>query len=1088
MKKSLLLFLVSFSFLAQAQNEPYIKDFVQKIIPPTPTAFEFSNFGNIPFNGSTGGFNYSVPIYTIKSGDISLPISVNYFTNGVQVDALSGLVGTNWSLSAGGAISRVIKDWPDEGEANWFPATIDPYGDEEEIRNLARDSSWDSEQDWFSFSVNGISGSFFFDENLVLHLSSNDHLVITYEPFTSGGGISKFTITDENGFRYIFGDGANFIESSISLEECSTMQIGSATSWFLKEIISPTNNSISFAYEDNDLLYKTNLINNYALTGVCNYPQQNFSPSTTVCLNRNSSQSKVISLIQFKNNQVVFEYNENREDEGGKSLKTIKIKTPDEIIKQVDFDYDMVSARTVPINSVLIGDNSLTKRLFFKKITLNSNLQTDLQEKYQFDYYEPDELPIRLSYSKDKFGYNNGTLNQTPYSNTILTSSIANIAQPYNTQFLANLEVNPSVVHYGALQKITYPTGGYSIIEYEPNSDVEMEDVMVPSTYTINPIKYCDTSTSPTLGTFEFVSNGTPLNFQAIANTQGPTCNTGINNPNYNIKVYKDNVVIFNEFAAYGTSLYSSPSVACVSTVPSPYNHQPICTVSGSTYKIVISLEKTGTYGQVVIKYNNVATQVPKTIFGGGVRVKNISDYTDDQHSYNKKNYFYNQLSEYPSNPALLSAPYNSTMIHSYEPKFYQVNQIMLACNPSGLVLDGGLKITFNSSSYTAGYISRQATNYSAITEIYENDGLKNGATEKLFVANPVTPGQMILGGDIYSVPASNYGDFFKDLIREETVYDNNNQQKSKKIFNYSLHASNYLTSMIARKNFEDPPAGWLDPLINFSVWSYKNYYGIVKLDQVSEIENYDGRAIEKITNNNYGSAPFFELQSKVTTNSQNEIITTEYKYPFDLVGTEQAPFMQNLLNVNRIGEPIITAAFNGSTKISETHIKYGNSTNTSHLLLPTEMHSNKNSSGIDVALIENRKIQFKQYDDKGNIQEYQLENGSPVSIIWGYDKQYPIAKIEGSTYGPIASYASTLETESNNGTLTETSFSGLQTMPNTMVTGYVYRPLIGVISITDPKGVTIFYDYDASGKLKSVKDNFGRILSENEYHFKPQP
>jgi YD repeat-containing protein len=46
---------------------------------------------------------------------------------------------------------------------------------------------------------------------------------------------------------------------------------------------------------------------------------------------------------------------------------------------------------------------------------------------------------------------------------------------------------------------------------------------------------------------------------------------------------------------------------------------------------------------------------------------------------------------------------------------------------------------------------------------------------------------------------------------------------------------------------------------------------------------------------------------------------------------------------------------------------------------------------------------------------------------------------------------------------------------------------LIGVTSSTDPRGQTVYYEYDAFNRLEKVKDQDGRILTKNEYHYKNQ-
>jgi len=53
------------------------------------------------------------------------------------------------------------------------------------------------------------------------------------------------------------------------------------------------------------------------------------------------------------------------------------------------------------------------------------------------------------------------------------------------------------------------------------------------------------------------------------------------------------------------------------------------------------------------------------------------------------------------------------------------------------------------------------------------------------------------------------------------------------------------------------------------------------------------------------------------------------------------------------------------------------------------------------------------------------------------------------------------------------------------MVTTYTYDPLIGVTSVTDPRGYTMYYEYDEFQRLEFVKDEDGNIYSENQYNYK---
>ena len=80
----------------------------------SPNAAALEKFGKIPVSYHTGIPQISIPIYTISSGSINLPVSLNYHSSGLKVMEISSWVGSGWSLNACGAITREVRGAPDE--------------------------------------------------------------------------------------------------------------------------------------------------------------------------------------------------------------------------------------------------------------------------------------------------------------------------------------------------------------------------------------------------------------------------------------------------------------------------------------------------------------------------------------------------------------------------------------------------------------------------------------------------------------------------------------------------------------------------------------------------------------------------------------------------------------------------------------------------------------------------------------------------------------------------------------------------------------------------------------------------------------
>ncbi|WP_326983428.1 hypothetical protein VUJ46_02455 [Chryseobacterium sp. MYb264] len=300
-------------------------------------------------------------------------------------------------------------------------------------------------------------------------------------------------------------------------------------------------------------------------------------------------------------------------------------------------------------------------------------------------------------------------------------------------------------------------------------------------------------------------------------------------------------------------------------------------------------------------------------------------------------------------------------------------------------------------------------------------------------------------------------------LLSKKETYNISNQKVSEDIFDYRLEESG-----------ESFPISFRDQTLTKTSWIKES----------------------KITSRNYFSSGVAETKKEVFNNTNNylpnlervtsfdgSIQETSYKYALDLNN-------QKLINANMTGIPLETTSVikknisDAGKTIVKAETKYENSANR----LPSSALS------FDSQNMKASSVTFNQYDAKGNLEQYTTQDGIPVSVIWGYHKTQPIAKIEGATYSQVAPYVSDIVNKSNAdiNDATEKSFQqSLDTfrnngqLKNYQITTYVYDALVGMKSMTPPSGIREIYLYDTAGRLLRVQDENGKLLKKYGYNYK---
>jgi YD repeat-containing protein len=260
----------------------------------SPNAATLGQFGDIPVSLFTGLPSIDIPLHTFSQGEIQIPLTLSYHALGVRPDQHPGWTGLNWNLSTGGSISRKVNGRMDEHnypvpttEVNtgyYFNTglTIPPanVSIKDYIISLSNESiavnphyGKDTQPDEFSFNFLNYSGKFYLDHQGQWVVKANVALKVTFDgtfidpPFTvpyewyiynSNGYVKtfkKFTITDEAGIEYIFGNTTDAIEYSVPFFAQNNHWV--ANTWHLTQIKLTNGQQITFTYD-----YTKKTINN----------------------------------------------------------------------------------------------------------------------------------------------------------------------------------------------------------------------------------------------------------------------------------------------------------------------------------------------------------------------------------------------------------------------------------------------------------------------------------------------------------------------------------------------------------------------------------------------------------------------------------------------------------------------------------------------------------------------------------------------------------------------------------------------------------------------------------------------------------
>ncbi len=267
--------------------------------------------------------------------------------------------------------------------------------------------------------------------------------------------------------------------------------------------------------------------------------------------------------------------------------------------------------------------------------------------------------------------------------------------------------------------------------------------------------------------------------------------------------------------------------------------------------------------------------------------------------------------------------------------------------------------------------------------------------------------------------------------------------------------------------------------LNRYLISRYTKPFSYIRLDQETVTDYFPASEKSFIQEISYNYTSDNYLRSKEIENSDGKIKIDYYHYPKDYSssGDNIAALKAN----NIISNPIDVRSYNGAKLISGTQTKY-NVNGQPEGLFVAEL------SGTDIPKDAAAPYTFPEratYTYNNDLISQINPKDSYSSVyLWDATGNYVMAKIENTTHSAVNSLNGKVSNYDS-----ETLYDELKILvdDNALITTYTYKQLVGITQKTDTRGYTMYYEYDALNRLKRVKDSEGKVLSENQYHYKGQ-
>lgn len=689
-----------------------------------------------------------------------------------------------------------------------------------------------------------------------------------------------------------------------------------------------------------------------------------------------------------------------------------------------------------------------------------------------FSYITPEKLPAKTTTLIDYWGFAKDPLTPLCYcwstiyqegdrskSRTLIPPTIIRSDNSTKYYYGQDRTPNSSMLTYGTLQSIKYPTGGKTIFTYEPHEydnafhvDTEIEqtsklsfdDVYMHSSSSIDTQdNFINGGLSGDLFTLDsektiyirlkidYMLNETPLDLLYHG---------------YEVRIQKKQG---NSYSTVYTIFYPDAHEGPIMPQWKDWHY----TLTAGTYKLSInrnfsfsSLPNTEYQAQGEVKLSIYTGSPVMCNTGAGIRIKEILNESEGLQIQKRKFIYKNGL--------LMS-----------EPRFHYIwNVSHFEMNDDGIHQYQAQYIHGTSSSLIPYSNSASGTpvGYGCVSEELWDTTFK-GATSYYFnnEADEINPEYLSIIPNIPLLSHTNNG-----LLTAKYYIDNSKRILRQEEYTYSNVELRAITGL---KMFAPPMENQ-----HFGLYYYNIPSEWWKLDSQTVTEYHGNKKHSKTTDYLYNNVNYLPscIQKR---NSDGRLSIHNITYA-------------NSSSIGILGKMQTAHMFN--IPIEETE-----SINTS--IVSRKIHTYKEEQNRillqDLSVAKGNttpqlRIKYLNYDCYGNIAYYIKDNIEHVVYLWGYNGQYPIAKIENATYSAVQTALSgvTPDALAKQPHPNMDQVNALRTaLPKALIHTYTYRPHVGIIAETDSKNVTIHYEYDSMNRLKYIRDMYGNILKSFDYQYK---